>query len=140
MKPPARITLLTLEPLASIDDILVKLDNVFGNVVSGQSILQEFYSAVQQPEENVMIWSLRLEEILQREAQKSVIPAEQKNEMLRERFWRSLYNTDLQNATQVHYHQTKDFEELRKKVRAEEYQRFTHKKALGEVNTLQQGK
>ena len=140
LKPPARNTLLTLEPLASSDDILVKPDNVFGNVASGQSILQEFYTAVQQPEESVTMWSLRLEEILQRVAQKSVIPAEQKNEMLRERFWRSLYNTDLQNATQVHYHQTKDFEELRKKVRAEEYQRFTHKKALGEVNTLQHGK
>ena len=136
LKPPARNTLLTLEPLASSNDILVKLDNVFGNVASGQSILQEFYTAVQQPEESVTMWSLRLEEILQRVAQKSVIPAEQKNEMLRERFWRSLYNTDLQNATQVHYHQTKDFEELRKKVKAEEYQRFTHKKALGEVYTL----
>ena len=93
-----------------------------------------------QPEESVTMWSLRLKEILQRVEQKTVIPVEQKNEMLRERFWRSLYNTELQNATQVHYHQTKDFEELRKKVRAEEFQRFTHKKALGEVNSLQQGK
>ena len=140
LRPPARNTLLTLKPLASSNNILVKLDNVFGNVASGQSILQEFYTAVQQPEESVTMWSLRLEEIFQRVAQKSVIPAKLKNEMLRERFWRSLYNTDLQNATQVHYHQTKDFEELRKKVKAEEYQIFTHKKALGEVNTLQQGK
>ena len=131
---------MTLQSLASSDEILVKLDNVFGNVASGQSILQEFYTAVQQLEESVTIWSLRLEEFLQRVAQKSVIPAEQKNEMVSERFWRSLYKTEFQNATQVHYHQTKDFEELRKKVRAEEYQRFTHKKALGEVNTLQQGK
>ena len=98
---------MTLEPLASSDDILVKLDNVFVNVASGQSILQEFYTAVQQPEESVTMWSLRLKEILQRMAPKSVILAKQKNEILREIFWRSLYNTDLQNASQVHYHQTK---------------------------------
>ena len=83
LKPPARNTLLTLEPLASSDEILVKLDNVFGKVASWQSILQEFYTAVQQPEESVKMWSLRLEEILQRVAQKTVFPAEQKNEMLR---------------------------------------------------------
>ena len=40
LKPQARNTLLTLEPLALSDDILIKLDNVFRNVASGQSILQ----------------------------------------------------------------------------------------------------
>ena len=72
---------MTLEPLASSDDILVKLDNVFGNVESGQSILQEFYTAVQQPEESVKMW--RLEEIFKRVAQKTVFSAEQNNEILR---------------------------------------------------------
>lgn len=37
----------------------------------------------------------------------------------------------------MYYHQTKDFEELRRKVRAEEYERFTHKKALEDVNIVQ---
>ena len=60
LKPPERNTLLTLKPLASSDDILVKQDNVFGNLASGQSILQEFYIAVQQPVESVTMWSLRL--------------------------------------------------------------------------------
>ena len=137
LKVPARSTLLTLGPRASSEEILHKLESVFGNVASGQSIMQEFYTAVQQPDENVTMWSLRLEEILQRVAEKSSISAEQKNVMLRERFWRSLHSTELQNATQVYYHQTKDFEELRRKVRAEEYERFTHKKALNDVNTVQ---
>ena len=137
LKVPARSTLLTLGPRASSEEILHKLESVFGNVASGQSIMQEFYTAVQQPDENVTMWSLRLEEILQRVAEKSSISAEQKNVMLKERFWRSLHSTELQNATQVYYHQTKDFEELRRKVRAEEYERFTHKKALKDVNTVQ---
>ena len=110
LKVPARNTLLTLGPRASSEEILHKLESVFGNVASGQSIMQEFYTAVQQPDENVTMWSLRLEEILQTVAEKSSISAEQKNVMLRERFWRSLHSTELQNATQVYYHQTKDFE------------------------------
>ena len=87
LKVPAWNTLLTLGPRASSEEILHKLESVFGNVASGQSIMQEFYTAVQQPDENVTMWSLRLEEILQRVAEKSSISAEQKNVMLRERFW-----------------------------------------------------
>ena len=126
--------------MASSQEMIDILTSVFGNVASGQSIMQEFYTAVQQPEESVTMWSLRLEEILQKVSEKSQISADQKNEMLRERFWRSLHNTELQNATQVYYHQTKSFEELRSKVRAEEYERCTHEKALEEVNTVQQGR
>lgn len=87
LKVPARNSLLTLGPRASSEEILCKLNNAFGNVASGQSIMQEFYTAVQQPDENVTMWSLRLEEILQRIAEKSSISAEQKIDMLRERFW-----------------------------------------------------
>ena len=92
--------------MASSQEMIDKLTSVFGNVASGQSIMQEFYPAVQQPEESVTMWSLRLEEILQRVSEKSQISADQKNEMLRERFWRSLHNTEFQNATQVYYNQT----------------------------------
>ena len=64
LKVPARNTLLTLGPRASSEDKLLKLESVFGNVASGQSIMQEFYTAVQQPDENVTMWSLRLGEIV----------------------------------------------------------------------------
>ena len=50
---------------------------------SGQNILQEFYTAVQQPEESVKMWSLRMEEIFKRVAQKTVFSAEQNYEILR---------------------------------------------------------
>ena len=137
LKVPARNTLLTLGPLASSQEILKKLESVFGNVASGQSILQEFYTAFQQPDESVTMWSLRLEEIAQRIESKTKLSKEQKNDMLKERFWRSLYSTELQNATQVFFHQTTDFEELRGQVRTEELARFTHKKAVQEVSTVQ---
>ena len=43
--------------------------------------------------------------------------------MLRNKFWRGLYRTDLKNATHVYFVSDKiDFEMLRKKVKAEEYE------------------
>ena len=50
-----------------------------------------------------------------------------------------MYDTDLQNNTRVYYHQITSFEELRSKVRTEELQRFTHKKAVEDLNNSQQG-
>ena len=45
--------------------------------------------------------------------------------MLRTRFWRYLYNKELQNATVVHFDQIKNFDQLRSKVRSEEYWKST---------------
>ena len=47
--------------------------------------------------------------------------------MLRTKFWRSLYSTELRNATRVYFEQIKEFELLRRKVRGEEYEILTHK-------------
>ena len=45
-----------------------------------------------------------------------------KNEMLKSKFWRSLYNQDLKNATKMYKESIHDFEVFRKKVREEEYE------------------
>ena len=45
--------------------------------------------------------------------------------MLRTRFWRYLYNKELQNATVVYFDQIKNFDQLRSKVRTEEYWKST---------------
>ena len=52
LKMPARNTLMTLGPLASSQEMPDKLTSVFGNVASTQSSMQEFYTAVQQPQES----------------------------------------------------------------------------------------
>ena len=65
-----------------------------------------------------------VEEIIQRGIEKGHIDASQKNDMLRTRFWRALFSTELKNATRLHYVQCQDFETLRKKVREEEYEMF----------------
>lgn len=49
--------------------------------------------------------------------------------MLKTKFWRSLYNTELKNATRVHFESIDSFELLRRKVRAEEYEMAINKTA-----------
>ena len=66
LKGEARRVLFTLGPEATADDIMQKLQVTFGNVASGQTVLQEFYTAEQKENESVTLWGIRLEEIYQR--------------------------------------------------------------------------
>ena len=107
-----------------------KLERTFGNVASGQTVLQEFYTAEQTENESVTLWGIRLEEIYQRAIEKGFATYEQRDKMLIERFWRSLRSIELQNATSVYYHSAKSFEVLRQKVRTEEYAMAAHNSAI----------
>ena len=121
LKVPAKRAIVTLGSSVTSQELIEKLQNVFGNVASGESVLTEFYTSSQQPTESVTMWGLRLEEIVQRGIEKGQISEGQKDEMLRTRFWRNLYDKELQNATRVYYDQIKEFDKLRTKVRSEEY-------------------
>ena len=82
-----------------------------------------FYTASQKASESVTLWGIRIEEILQKAVQKGhAVIADQKDKMLKEKFWRGRSSIELQNSTSVHYHASISFEKLRRKVRAEEYQ------------------
>ena len=121
LKVPAKRATVTLGSSVTSQELIEKLQNVFGNVASGESVLTEFYTSSQQPTESVTMWGLRLEEIVQRGIEKGQISEGQKDEMLRTRFWRNLYDKELQNATRVYYDQIKEFDKLRTRVRSEEY-------------------
>ena len=49
---------------ASVESILKRLEGVFGNLATGESILQEFYTAFQKQDKSANDWGLRLEDIL----------------------------------------------------------------------------
>ena len=125
LKLPAKKAVFTLGSSATSKDIIEKLQNVFGNVASGESVLTEFYTSAQKSDESVTMWGMRLEQIVQRGIEKGQIEVEKRDEMLRTRFWRYLYNKQLQNATVVHFDQIKNFDQLRSKVRSEEYWKST---------------
>ena len=45
--------------------------------------------------------------------------------MLKTRFWRHLFKEELKNATRMYFETVKSFDELRRKVRTEEYEMKT---------------
>ena len=116
----AKRVLLTMGITASVESILKRLEGVFGNVATGESILQEFYTAFQKQEESVNGWGLRLEEILQKAIDKGHVKDEEKDDRLRQKFWRGLRSEKLRNATRLQFESIKNFEMLRSAVRAEE--------------------
>ena len=120
-----------MDPESTTQEVIEKMESVFGNVASGESVLQEFYTASQRKDESVAEWGIRLEDIFQKAVAKGYATAIQKNKMLRERFWRSLYSSELKNATRLHFLSEDSFETLRRKVRAEETEMSTDKTATG---------
>ena len=89
-------------------------------MASGEAVLQEFYTVHQEEEESVTDSGLRLEQILQRAIEKGHVTEERKDQMLRDKFWRSFYNQDLKNATKIYHQSVLSFDKLQRKVRAEE--------------------
>ena len=130
LKGHARKALSTLDPLTNSDGIISKLESLFGNVASGLSILQEFFTAAQKSDETVTMWGLRIEEILQRAIEKGEVASDRKNHLLKDKFWRSLHSFDLKIATKVYFDKISDFEVLRSKVREEERELKTHKTTI----------
>ena len=122
LKGQAKKVLLPMGSGATVEEILERLEGVFGNVATSMSILQEFYSVSQKIDESVAAWGLRLEEILQRAIEKGQVRQEDRDEMLRNKFWRSLRSEKLRLATRTDFQSIKNFDLLRKKVRAEEYE------------------
>ena len=125
----ARTVAVTLGPKVTCQEIIDKLESVFGNVATGASVMQEFYTASQKVDESVTLWGIRIEQIVQRAVEKGYISPDQKNIMLKDRFWWYLYDDDLRNTTKIYYVQTDSFDLLRRKVKAEEYAMTVHNRS-----------
>ena len=120
LKGQAKQVLIPLGTSATLEQTLNKLEAMFGNMATGDSVMQEFYTATQNQGETVTAWSLRIEDIVERAIKKRQIRKEEKDKKLRDRFWNYLRNERLKNATRTKYENLVNFEDLRRAVREEE--------------------
>ena len=104
----------------TVKEILDRLETVFGNVVTGDSILEEFHTATQKQDETVVAWGLRLEELMHKAISKGNVKREESDNLLKRRFWRKLKSEKLRNATRSKFESKMNFDQLRKAVREEE--------------------
>ena len=115
LKGQARDILMTVGDNASSEDVLTKLNGIYGIVSSNESILQQFYLEQQRESENVAHYSIRLENMLQQT--KDYVPEKTKNEMLRSKLWSGLRDSQLKNASRFKYELETDFNKLRIAIR-----------------------
>lgn len=102
---------------ASLATIMKKLEDVYGVVDTGETLLAEFYGARQGKDEDVTTWGCRLEDLLDRAMEHRSVSVKDMNEMLRSRFWNGL-SQRLKDGSRHKFDTIADFDKLRKEIRA----------------------
>ena len=101
---------------ASIEELLHKLDSIYGNAANRVDILKELYGAEQRNDEDVISWSCRLEDIMGRARDMGAIHPSEVKWMLHDILWNGL-RKDLKDASGHKYDRIKDFDSLRVAIR-----------------------
>ena len=105
---------------ASAEEIIRKLERVYGVVESGATILQRFYNSRQEDNEGVAAYGCRLEDILSDAIDRGVVPKRQADEILMNKFWSGLREERVKNVVRHRIDQMRDFDSLLAEVRAAE--------------------
>lgn len=101
---------------ASIDEVLHKMDSIYGNVLEKEDVLAEFYSARQKDDESCSAWSCRLEETLNTAVKLGKVLPRNTNEMLKTMFYKGM-RRELKDLCGYLYHSIHDFDLFRVEVR-----------------------
>ena len=102
------------------EDLLSYFDKLFGEVLTSEQVLAQFYAVSQEPDESVAAWGCRLREILCKIPDQEYRQDPQASNMLRQKFWSGLYNHKIKEATRHHYDNGEDFHSLLVACRAVE--------------------
>lgn len=128
LRGAARQILIPLGEMATMTDVLQKLDTLFGNVSTNESIMQTFYSELQKPKESVTTYGCRLETLLQVAVESGHVSREGRNDMLRSKFWTGLRDEKLRLLTRHKYDSVISYDRLLGEVRAVEQELMTTEK------------
>ncbi|VDI05353.1 Hypothetical predicted protein [Mytilus galloprovincialis] len=116
LRGEAGMVAMRLDLDASVQEILQKLDSVYGSVEKKEELLAEFYSARQGTDESVTTWSCRLESILGKSKERGLVQTKDIDEMLRSMLWTGL-RTSLKDISGHKYDTIKTFDALRVAIR-----------------------
>lgn len=105
---------------ATLENILQKLERVYGTVESGTTLLQKFYNCRQEEAETIGAYGCRLEDVLSKAISRGAVAEEQSDGMLRNKLWSGLKDERVRNATRYKLEQIHSFDELIGELRAAE--------------------
>jgi len=92
------------------------MKQLYGTIDSGEELLARFYSAIQGPDEGVVQWSCRLEDLMEPAIQAGHFNRETAKEPMRNKFWGGLKHP-LKELSSHKFDQVKKYEDLLVEVR-----------------------
>lgn len=117
----------------SVQQVLAKMDRIFGNVLPPEQLLEVFFTARQQEKEKVAAWACRLEDILSKlqscqEADAPYVPPEVATSNMRAKFYSGLRSATVRMTLRHHFDAGVSYEKLLVAARAAEAEEETEKK------------
>lgn len=100
----------------TVEEILAKLDSIYGSVDKKEELLAEFYGSRQREDETVTSWSCRLEGILGKAVERGLVNRKDIDGMLHSMLWTGL-KSSLKDISGYKYDTVKDFDGLRVALR-----------------------
>lgn len=116
LKGEAGKVIMRLGPTATTRDIISKMDSIYGDVDKTEMVLGKFYSARQQPGEDVSAWGCRLEDLLSLAVSKGEATLSDTDNILKSMFWNGMLQY-LKNITGHLYESITNFDALRVAIR-----------------------
>ena len=94
-------------------DVLEKFDLYFGNVLPVDMLINQFHSSFQEPKEDVVQWSCRIQNMLDQIKQKKPsMPRSEFQQLLRSKFWNGLQPGYVKTSTRYRYDTGEEFDEI----------------------------
>ena len=119
LKGTAADVLLNLGEDATPQKIVTKFDVIFGDALTSEALLEEYYTARQKENEHAAVWGCRLETILNKVLRRGYLSSNI-TEMLRTKFWSGLRDDRVKNAIRHKFDANQDFESLLRAARSVE--------------------
>ncbi|PIK53531.1 hypothetical protein BSL78_09552 [Apostichopus japonicus] len=109
-----------LGPNSSIEEIVEKLEGIYGTVESGADLLAQAYNTHQQKGETTAAFGCRLESLVMKAKDRGGISAEEVDRTLRVVFWKGLVDDDVRGAVRHNYQEARNFGDLLRLTRLAE--------------------
>ncbi|KAH3793077.1 hypothetical protein DPMN_146582 [Dreissena polymorpha] len=101
---------------ATTEDILKKLNEIYGNVKTADRVVHDFHSAKQKEGKPCLTWGERVETLFQQAEEKSKINENKRDRTLKDILSRGIRSDKLRMATRVYYESSDTCECLRMKA------------------------
>ena len=98
LRSPAADVAARLGEQATVETILHKFESIYGTVLTGEDLLEKFYSAKQMENEDCATWCCRIEDLIYQALELEAVNAQEIDNMLKSRFWSGLRETRIKDA------------------------------------------